>query len=99
MLSWAKPSRQDTMSCGLKFIGKEGPDLTVKGLLCVGEIITQIKVKQFVSLTVDEIFCSNTPKMYCVTQGLSSLLPYLFNQHTQQLQPCFKALPPLRFHP
>lgn len=35
----AKPLRQDTMGCGLKFAGKEGPDLIAKGHLCVGEII------------------------------------------------------------
>lgn len=33
-----------------------GPDLIVKGHLCVGEVITHIKIKQFVSLTADEIF-------------------------------------------
>lgn len=32
------------------------PDFIVKGHLCVGEIITYIKIKQFVSLTADEIF-------------------------------------------
>lgn len=35
----AKPLRQDTMGCGLKFAEKEGPDLIAKGHLCVGEII------------------------------------------------------------
>lgn len=33
-----------------------GPDLVVKAHLCVEEIITYIKVKQFVSLTAAEIF-------------------------------------------
>lgn len=55
-ISRAKPPKQDTVSWKLKFAGKEGPDLMEKGHLYVGEVIAQIKDKQSVSLTVEEIF-------------------------------------------